>query len=175
DPWAKVSQIVKDSDEGMCSAWVEEVQNTLLLAGLFSAVVTSFAVESQKLLQPDPAVASVLLLAKISSQLGNNDIASTIATPFQNRNSSSQSVRINALIYFSLTLSLGTALVGIITLQWIRSYKQTDHRSHKVYLSSRHARYEGLMTWKVPAIISALPLILQASLIIFFIALIDFL
>lgn len=31
DPWAKVSQIVKDSDEGMCSAWVEEVQNTLLL------------------------------------------------------------------------------------------------------------------------------------------------
>ncbi|KAF9046205.1 hypothetical protein BJ165DRAFT_1345425, partial [Panaeolus papilionaceus] len=174
---------VQDYDDKMCNAWVEEIQNILIFAGLFSAVVTAFAVETQQLLQPDPGVASVLLLAHLSAHLANSSTSTstigTIVAPFQqsaSENNPIQSLRINALIFFSLVLSLGTALVGIISLQWIRSYKQPGpSQTNKERISLRHTRYESLMHWKVPQIISALPLVLQASLIIFFAGLIDFL
>ncbi|KAF9049051.1 hypothetical protein BJ165DRAFT_1343622, partial [Panaeolus papilionaceus] len=148
-------------------------------AGLFSAVVTAFAIETQKLLQPDPTVASVLLLAQLSSSLlGSNtswDSINAIAAPFQNNSNTTQSLRINVLVYLSLILSLGTALVGIIALQWIRSYGRYESQSHKDHLALRHIRYQSLIQGSVPEIISALPLILQAALIIFFAGLIDFL
>ncbi|KAF9522891.1 hypothetical protein CPB83DRAFT_776354, partial [Crepidotus variabilis] len=42
-------------DKARCDAWKDEVQNLLIFAGLFSAVVTAFVVESAKSLQTDPA------------------------------------------------------------------------------------------------------------------------
>ncbi|KAF9049050.1 hypothetical protein BJ165DRAFT_1464190 [Panaeolus papilionaceus] len=178
DPWTKVAQMVTDLDEGMCNAWNEEIQNILLFSGLFSAVATAFAIETQTSLQPDPAVASVLLLAHLSSQLGNSSSVSTvnaIISPFQSTGDPIQPLRINVLIYLSLVLSLGTALVGIIALQWIRSYRSSEPLAPQDRISLRHTRYESLIKWKVPEIISALPIILQASLIIFFTGLIEFL
>ncbi|PPQ72562.1 hypothetical protein CVT24_004891, partial [Panaeolus cyanescens] len=177
DPWEKAGSLVKDYDDNMCGAWVEEIENILIFAGLFSAVVTAFAVETQKLLQPDPNVASVVLLAHIANQLptANASFTSQILTPFLSPNDTFQSLRINTFIFVSLVLSLGTALIGIISLQWIRSYRKREILSHQDQLCVRQSRHEGLIKWKVPEIISYLPLVLQVSLVIFFAGLIDFL
>ncbi|KAF9051627.1 hypothetical protein BJ165DRAFT_902348 [Panaeolus papilionaceus] len=176
DPWEQAANVVQEYDDTMCGAWVDEIQNILIFAGLFSAVVTAFAIETYQSLQADPAVATVLLLAQISSQLGTNStLVDPIVAPFQEPEDASQAFRINALVFVSLILSLGTALVGIIALQWIRAFRKRESLSNQDRLSVRHSRYEGLIAWRVPEIITSLPLVLQLSLVIFFIALIDFL
>ncbi|PPQ99254.1 hypothetical protein CVT24_009299, partial [Panaeolus cyanescens] len=176
DSWEQTSNIVKDYDDTLCDAWVDEIQNILIFAGLFSAIVTAFAIETYQSLEADPAVATVLLLAQISNQLGtNSSIVDPIVAPFQEPENPSQAFRINALVFVSLILSLGVALVGIIALQWIRAFRKRESLSHRDYLSVRHSRYQGLIAWRVPEIITSLPLVLQLSLVIFFVALIDFL
>ncbi|KAF9053036.1 hypothetical protein BJ165DRAFT_1607801 [Panaeolus papilionaceus] len=160
DPWEKVYRTVKEHDDTMCNAWMDEIQNLLILAGLFSGIVTAFVIETQKLLQEDPTTTSALFLAHIASQLAAN---------------STHAFRINALFFLSLVVSLSTALFGILVLQWIRSYRKQETLSYPDLLGLRQCRYEGLMTWKVPQIVSVLPILLQFGLVVFFTGLVDFL
>ncbi|PPQ66386.1 hypothetical protein CVT24_007215 [Panaeolus cyanescens] len=179
DPWEKSLQTVKDFDNGMCDAWVDEIQYMLVyvgsFAGLFSAVVATFAVETQKLLQPDPAITTVILLSQVAAQLGSNaTLVEALSEPFQDI-SPAEALRINALMTVSLILSLGVALLGIMVLQWIRSYRKHENISIQGQLCIRQSRYDGLIAWKVPEIITSLPVILlQLSLVLFFVGLIDF-
>ncbi|KAF9042945.1 hypothetical protein BJ165DRAFT_1415735 [Panaeolus papilionaceus] len=164
DPWEHTADLVQKHDDNMCDAWVDEIQYILIFAGLFSAIVTAFAIETQKLLQTDPAVTSILLLAQLTNHLGVNSTPPATLSAFKDTSTSSQPLRINVLIFTSLILSLGTALVGILVLQWIRSYRKTDPLSH-----------QDQLCWKVPSLISFLPIFLQLSLVVFFVGLIDFL
>ncbi|PPR06293.1 hypothetical protein CVT24_001099 [Panaeolus cyanescens] len=176
DPWEKTMQMINEHDDDMCDMWDGEIQNLLVFSGLFSAVVTAFAVETQKLLEADPDKATVLLLAQLVGQRSANaTMTESISEPFQNPNSPSQTFRVNAFIFTSLVLSLGTALVGIIALQWIRSYRSSESASDRERISLRQIRYAALVKWKIPTIISYLPLLLGIALLIFFIGLIDFL
>ncbi|CAA7260599.1 unnamed protein product [Cyclocybe aegerita] len=177
DPWRKCNQLVKDFDDARCERWKDEVQNLLIFAGLFSAVVTAFAVETQRLLQEDPDATAVLLLAQIATQMSQNtsappDPVQTTLIPFT---ATLQSIRINILIFLSLVLSLATVLFGILTLQWIREFQRKENVSHVEMLIIRQVRFEGLTKWKVPQIISLLPVLLQTALVLFFAGLIDFL
>ncbi|KIM36337.1 hypothetical protein M413DRAFT_33824, partial [Hebeloma cylindrosporum] len=101
--------------------WTEEVQNLLIFAGLFSAVVTSFVVESSKDLQPD---SNTLLLSHIATLIDNATKGTVSNVPQIQFSPSPSSYRINALWFASLVLSLATVLVGIVSLQWIREHQQ---------------------------------------------------
>ncbi|KAF9047885.1 hypothetical protein BJ165DRAFT_1126051 [Panaeolus papilionaceus] len=181
DPWENTFKTVKELDDTMCDDWVEEIQSILIFAGLFSAVVTAFAVETQKLLQPDTGIGTIVLLAQLAStQSESNSSAhtdpSSITAPYlDSLNTPSQSLRINTFIFVSLILSLGTALVGTLSLQWIRSYRKREANPYPDQLAIRYNRYVGLVGWKVPEIITSLSLIIQVSLVIFFVGIIDFL
>lgn len=147
-------------------------------AGLFSAAVTAFTIESYKWLQQDPQETSAHLLAFIALQLGNSSapglpIFSSISP--QPTAISTSEVRINVLWFLSLTLSLTTVLVGILCLQWLREYRRDAALPHKDAVALRQMRYEGLLQWHVPEILSTLPLLLQLSLILFFGGLLDLL
>ncbi|KAF9478479.1 hypothetical protein BDN70DRAFT_808714, partial [Pholiota conissans] len=96
-----------EADKLRCDAWKEEVQTLLIFAGLFSAVVTAFLIESYKFLLPDPNDAIIGLLTQIAngpnttfSQPNSNLAASFTQTP--------SSVRINVFWFISLILSLAT-------------------------------------------------------------------
>ena len=60
-------------------------------------------------------------------------------------------------------------------MQWLREYRHYDPLTHKDALLLRHMRYEGLIRWKVPVILSLLPTLLQAALVFFFIGILDLL
>lgn len=77
-------------------------------------------------------------------------------------------VRINILWFLSLTLSMATVLIGILCMQWLQEFGRDAARSHKDAIAIRQMRYEGLYQWKVPMILSLLPLLLQLSLVLFF-------
>ncbi|KDR66611.1 hypothetical protein GALMADRAFT_1147836, partial [Galerina marginata CBS 339.88] len=97
DPWDILLKPRMDEDKIRCQAWKEEVNNLLIFAGLFSAVVTAFVAESYKTLQPDPNSAVVDLLSRIATRLDNplNEVSPmTSAASFSPPPSS---IRINIL------------------------------------------------------------------------------
>lgn len=204
DPFEALLQPLLDQDTKQCDAWKDEVQNILILvclfvpdmcaafnefmncvrfktqAGLFSAVVTAFIIESYQKLQPDSGDQTVALLLQISQQLATMQNATAVVTLASASDSSfvpsSSDVRINIFWFISLVLSLTVALVGIVTLQWLREHQRYDKDlNSKQRLAIYHARSQGLHRWFVPQIFATLPLLLQLALVLFFVGLLDFL
>ncbi|TFK44089.1 hypothetical protein BDQ12DRAFT_717277 [Crucibulum laeve] len=176
--WEKCYQLVEKHDKEMCDAWKDEIDKLLIFAGLFSATVTAFTVESYQWLSEAPQDKSVRLLEQlISVQLyqisPNASIPNiTISDPFT---VSDSAVRINIYWFLSLTLSMATVLIGILAMQWLREFQRDAGRSHKGAIALRQMREEGLIAWKVPYILSTLPLLLQLAFILFFAGVVELL
>ncbi|KIK59939.1 hypothetical protein GYMLUDRAFT_1000336, partial [Collybiopsis luxurians FD-317 M1] len=78
---------------------------------------------------------------------------------------------INGLFFASLSLSLATALLSVLVKQWLQAYSSISSGNAKERAVIRQFRFSGLEKWKVPEIIGILPLILHASLALFFVGL----
>ncbi|KAG2019744.1 hypothetical protein CC2G_005157 [Coprinopsis cinerea AmutBmut pab1-1] len=171
-------KLVEKLDTVKCEAWKDEIQNLLLFAGLFSAIVTGFSVEATKSLQDSPDDISIQLLARITSQLDESLNATGSIRPIPRIPSFAQpanATRVNILWSVSLTLSLGVATISILCLQWLREYQRQDpSRPDEDALASRYVREESLKMWRVPLIISILPIILLTGLALFLIGLVDY-
>ncbi|KAF9474519.1 hypothetical protein BDN70DRAFT_815571, partial [Pholiota conissans] len=177
DPWEVLLKPEIEADQVRCDSWKEEVQNLLIFAGLFSSVVTSFVINSYQTLQQGPNDVIIGLLFHIASGLDTSSPFPPSVDPTQILSPFSptvSSVRINALWFISLILSLTTVLIGTIALQWLREHQYYPGCSAKEKLTILHMRTEALEAWHVPQIFSALPLMLQAALILFLAGLIDF-
>lgn len=85
------------------------------------------------------------------------------------------SERINILWFVSLSLSLATVSIGIVCMQWLREFQRDANLPPKDSVALRQMRYEGLLKWRVPGILRALPLLLQGGLVIFLAGLLDLL
>lgn len=86
-------------------------------------------------------------------------------------------IRVNCLFLSSLICSLVAVFLAMNARTWVREYRRgldlvpvPEERELR-----RHYRYEGLLRWKMPEIIAALPIVLHISLLLFFAALIDYL
>nr|VWO99572.1 APH domain-containing protein [Ganoderma boninense] len=179
DAWASCVKALRDYDEHIVKGWKEDVDSLLVFAGLFSAVLTAFNIESYKLLQEDPTETSAALLAQISAQLASNSgnarsalSQSTSSSPFRADN---RSIRINILWFSSLVLSLVSASIGILTKQWMREYMSNTASSHRENARIRQLRHEGFVRWNVPLTIALLPILLQIAMALFFAGLLDLL
>ncbi|KAF8181070.1 hypothetical protein BJ912DRAFT_882517, partial [Pholiota molesta] len=170
DPWTTLLTPELEADTLRCNAWKDE-------AGLFSAVVTTFVVESYKLLLPDPNDAITGLLFHIASGLNNTSpfppavSPDSILAPFSQ---TSSAIRINVFWFISLILSLTTVLVGTIALQWLREHQSYGGYSSKEKLAMLHMRSEAIEAWYLRQVFAVLPLLLQAALVLFLAGLIDF-
>lgn len=129
--------------------------------------MTAFCLESFKWLSRDSTDSTNSLLLIISQQLSNSSApaASNVVEAFR---PTSYNVQINVLYFLSLTLALSVSSVCILGKQWIREYQQDVSGSTVDALRVRQARFEALHAWKVPHILAALPVILQAALLLFF-------
>ncbi|KAJ7616142.1 hypothetical protein DFH06DRAFT_948232, partial [Mycena polygramma] len=67
--WAVYVSEAENYDKGLVESWKSDMQGMLIFAGLFSASLTAFLVESYKTLTPDSGGETVRLLAQISQQL----------------------------------------------------------------------------------------------------------
>ncbi|KAF8988906.1 hypothetical protein BDZ89DRAFT_882817, partial [Hymenopellis radicata] len=85
-------------------------------------------------------------------------------------------VCVNGLWFTSLTLSLTTALIAVLTKQWIHQYmsfSQTGGPRERTQL--RQSRADNFEAWNVPVIIGLLPVMMHVALGVFLAGLIIFL
>ncbi|KAF8153910.1 hypothetical protein B0H34DRAFT_70151 [Crassisporium funariophilum] len=175
DPWKVCLDRVWDQDNTKCEAWKDEVQNLLIFAGLFSAVVTAFVIESYKSLQPDPNDTIILLLREIAKQNSGTN-TTTASSPCRAFAPSPSSIRVNIFWFLSLITSLTVVLVGTVALQWLREYQRySSELSPKEAYARRTLRLQGLEAWHVPEVFTGLPVLFHLALAFFFAGIIDFL
>ncbi|PSS37169.1 hypothetical protein PHLCEN_2v1042 [Hermanssonia centrifuga] len=163
--------------------WKDELGNLLIFAGLFSAVVTSFTVASLAFLQDDPADTSAKVLTQISLQLsslsfitvpGFINSTSPITTPQKAVTAFSptkDAVTVNILWVTSLTLGLVAAFFAIMVQQWLRRMPLPPHLTTRQSIRMRYVRFDSLILWQVPGIVTLLPLLLQVAVVLFLVGL----
>ncbi|KAI0758598.1 hypothetical protein BC629DRAFT_1295748, partial [Irpex lacteus] len=170
--WAALYSMIKETDEGKVRDAKEDIDTVLVFAGLFSAVLTAFVIESYKRLSPDSASQTLAVMKQISLQIANSTYHPLMAnTPPQAFQPSNTDICVNALWFASLILSLTTASIGILVKQWLREYLSLHNPSPRARLRIRHYREPELRRWKVFEIAAVLPFLQQLSLALFFVGL----
>ena len=108
------------------------------------------------------------ILLAISRQIANPSFPSAKQADHSAFSPSRFAVQINVLYFISLTLALSVASVCILGKQWIREFQKDIPGSSRGEVRVRQARFDSLQKWRVPHILAALPVILQAALLLFF-------
>ncbi|KAF9256187.1 hypothetical protein L218DRAFT_911627, partial [Marasmius fiardii PR-910] len=140
---------VNTLEEDSVKGYKEDIDTLLVFAGLFSAVVTAFAVESYHLLPYSPPIPQP---------------------------PDPSFVRINAFWFLSLTLALVDALFGLLCKQWVREHeRQTRTHTPSQALALRWLRHQSFEKWHVPTILASLPILLEIALFLFFVGVLDLL
>ncbi|KAF5360160.1 hypothetical protein D9758_011365 [Tetrapyrgos nigripes] len=177
DPWEYCMKRVDNYDDEMCRGWNEDIDTLLVFAGLFSASSTAFLIESYHWLQDDPGDVTVQLLTQLTVLIANSTnqpIPTHNSSPFQNNTLAA--VRINTAWFLSLLLALAAVSLGILCKQWLREHRRdTPTSSPKETLELRQIRHESFEKWHIPLLFSAMPLLLQLALVLFFAGVLDLL
>ncbi|KAG8750654.1 hypothetical protein FRC14_000329 [Serendipita sp. 396] len=169
-------------DIEMTEGWRDTIDVLLVFAGLFSAVVTTFVAQTSQSLQPDYGQMSASLLTElVGLQRALMNGSSPVQVPSSSQNITTDFVAdsldrwVNGLWFTSLSLSLSTALFSVLIKQWIQNYVSTLTGDVRGRVRTRQFRYNGLEQWYIRGIIGLLPVMMHASLFIFFIGLVMFL
>ncbi|KAG6818748.1 hypothetical protein H0H93_002156 [Arthromyces matolae] len=185
--WSLYVKESEQHDRNMTETWKASMDSTLIFAGLFSAVVTGFLIDSYKLLKADPndkvmdLLSQTLAVQIYSASLNTSAIplpttvtANPSESPF---NPPASAVALNILWFLSLSCSLAASLCVILVQKWIRDYL---HRVEEPKQPQQRARVRGLLffgsdKWKFEKLIAFIPSLLHISLFFFFAGLCIFL
>ncbi|KAI0718785.1 hypothetical protein C8T65DRAFT_638113 [Cerioporus squamosus] len=173
--WTEAAEAVKASYEQLLGRWKEEMDTLLVYAGVSSAVLTAFNVESYHLLQPDPSDPTLVVLRQISAQLNGY----TLTPPFLNTTHTTRpadltpgpfqppasAVWLNTLWFASLVFSFASALLALFVKQWI--YEAMVGGTSRESARLRQYRLNGLLKWRVGTIVVVLPILLQLASVLF--------
>ncbi|KAJ7608915.1 hypothetical protein DFH06DRAFT_189829, partial [Mycena polygramma] len=176
--WAVYVSEAEKYDRSLVESWKSDMEGMLIFAGLFSASLTAFLIESYKTLTPDPGDTTAIILAQISLQLAASANGTKYhvpsPTPFT---TPASSLVCNVLWFISLGLSLTCALIATLLEQWARDLlHRADMRSAPVIRARVFSfLYYGLKRFRMHTVVEIIPLLLHASLLLFFIGLIAFL
>lgn len=175
ESWDKCAKLAKEYDRGLCEAYREQIDTLLVFAGLFSAVVTAFTTESYQWLGRQPSAAPDQMLAQLLAALYQHNATVPPPAAAVSAVSDGAASRINTCWFLSLTLSLSSALVGILAKQWIREYERDAGRTRPDALAIRQMKFAGLEAWHVAGVVASVPLILQMALALFLMGVLELL
>ncbi|KAL1716146.1 hypothetical protein EV715DRAFT_265481 [Schizophyllum commune] len=175
---ARVWRVLLDEgrayDATMLPRFRDHLDVDLVFAGLFSAIVTTFVVQTSQPSQPDSGDTTLAYLSELiaiqrawANNMSVNDVpaADPVMTP-------GLSPWINRCWFLSLVFSLFAAFGAVVVRQWLQEYESDIAGSPRRRALIRHYRHIGLKKWKVDLIVPILPMLLHVSLLLFFIGLI---
>ncbi|KAL1677194.1 hypothetical protein EV122DRAFT_279317 [Schizophyllum commune] len=175
--WHVLLDEAQTYDADLVTGWRDTLDVLLVFTGLFSAVVTTFVVQSSQALQPDYAQISVTLLAEMmalqrawASGSSIDDVPRS-SLALDAVTASSLDYWCNGLWYTSLALSMSAALIAVLVKQWLLAYNSNVSGTPKHQALARQFRLIGVERWNVPLIVGLLPMLLHVSLLLFFVGL----
>ncbi|KAJ7143670.1 hypothetical protein C8R46DRAFT_919548, partial [Mycena filopes] len=179
--WAVYISEADKYDKSLVESWRGNMDGMLIFAGLFSASLTAFIIESYKTLTPDSGDTTAALLKQISGQLAASASGTTFEVPpqatFVGNTPGVSSVVCNVLWFTSLGFSLACALVATLVEQWARDFIQRAEMRPSPIKRARifSYLYYGLKRFNMHLVVEVVPLLLHMSLVLFFAGLIAFL
>lgn len=165
--WDVYNNEARKVDIEFVKDWKDSLNSLLLFAAIFAAVLTAFVIESKKLLEQDQTEVLVDMTIAYFNNRGN---LSNIAFSRPDFEPTFTAISINCLLFASLGASLLSALVSVVALQWVGDYDAAITRggsSPEERAKRRQFRYAGVVNWKMGEIIATLPLLLYASVALF--------
>ncbi|KIM45475.1 hypothetical protein M413DRAFT_341491 [Hebeloma cylindrosporum] len=144
----------------------------LVFTGLFSAVLTTFIIQSYQQMLPDPAETTNALLSQLIAELRSSSVlnitGAEIISATTGSEPTSREIRwVNGLWFAALSCSLSAALVSMFAKQWIQP-KPNVSGSPRYRARQRQRWYTQLQDWHVFVVINGLPLLLHVALLLFF-------
>ncbi|KAK0441411.1 hypothetical protein EV421DRAFT_732028 [Armillaria borealis] len=180
--WRTHEDESRNHDSNMVEQFRDSVNLLLVSAGLFSAVVTAFVVQSSQNLRPDYAAMSASLLYELvliqRAATVNGSSVNVITSPLNPSIAfvpATTDIWVNGLWFTSLFLSLTTALVAVLVKQWLHRYVVLPSGTPRDCSLIRQFRYAGFRKWHVQTIIGLLPVVIHLALTIFLVGLVVFL
>ncbi|KAL1733737.1 hypothetical protein EV714DRAFT_203665 [Schizophyllum commune] len=174
---ARVWSVYNDEAQIVDGEMVKGLNGTLdvllVFAGLFSAVVTTFVVQSSQALGPDYAQITASLMYELvqiqrATASGTSRDVPMSSLTFDSGTTQTTDLWVNGLWLTSLMFALLTALVSVLAKQWIQYYSSLSGGSPRDRAHLRQYRFKGFERWKVRAIIGFLPVLLTVALLLFF-------
>ncbi|KAJ7133704.1 hypothetical protein C8R43DRAFT_643626 [Mycena crocata] len=176
--WSVYITEAEKYDKALVESWRGDMDGMLIFAGLFSASLTAFIIESYKTLIPDASESTAALLDRISQQLAASASGTVFnITPTPAFIVPATSVICNTLWFIGLGLSLACALIATLVEQWARDFVQKAEMRPSPVIRSRifSYLYYGLKRFNMHILVDLVPLLLHMSLVLFFAGLVAFL
>ena len=138
--------------------------------GLFAAFLSAFLVFLIPLLQPNSTDVALDALIHISQQLSNSTTPAFVPTSFQ---VSPTAVVVNMLFFLSLALVLIDAFLAMLVKGWLQEFDRGWRKYTVAHLRAqeRERRLQELERWKLPELVTLLPMLIQGALMLFCIGL----
>ncbi|KAG8946598.1 hypothetical protein FRC03_001332 [Tulasnella sp. 419] len=172
--WSVYNKEAEEFDAEMLRAWNDSLDVLLIFAGLFSAVNTAFIIESYKGLNPDPAEITNTLLRLLITH--RNDNITLTAEDLHPTELNPSALSTNYIFFASLYSSLSAAFGAVTAKQWLTEYSHKGPaKAPHVLGLHRSMKFRGLERWHFQFVIDLLPILLQLSLVLFLIGVVDFL
>ncbi|KAJ7653027.1 hypothetical protein B0H17DRAFT_993754, partial [Mycena rosella] len=179
--WSVYISEAEKYDKALVERWRSDMEGILIFAGLFSASLTAFLIESYRTLTPDQGQLAVALLAQISHQLAvgssNSSAFELPAAIIGGSSPTAASLTCNILWFISLCLSLSCALIATLVEQWARDFIQATEMRPSPITRARifSYLYYGVQKFSMHSVVELIPLLLHSSLIFFLAGLVAFL
>ncbi|KAG8705234.1 hypothetical protein FRC09_003082 [Ceratobasidium sp. 395] len=177
--WPAYLEEAFERDSEMLDAWHKTLDVLLIFAALFSSILSQFLASTSSMLQPDTSGQSAMLLAELvkMNTPGFNATLTPVTPPdvIIAFSSPAGARWVNGLWFMSLGLSLTAALAAVLSKEWLAAYVSDRPTQPKKRALQRQRRRESLDRWMLPAMISLLPMLMHAALLVFFTGLIIFL
>ncbi|TCD63791.1 hypothetical protein EIP91_004942 [Steccherinum ochraceum] len=177
--WTLYNEKAKTHDNVLVTRINSSMDSILIFAGLFSAVVTAFLIESYQSLNQDPTDVASFYLAQLASEVAQLSGRAAIGPPSQPPPFSvdAQSVAVNILWALSLIASLACALGATLIQSWTTRYQRVVSQSPDVVTRARDRAwyFDGLKQSQMEAFASGVPAVLHLSLFLFLAGLVVFL
>ncbi|KAK6978060.1 hypothetical protein R3P38DRAFT_3411301, partial [Favolaschia claudopus] len=167
--WTAYQTLADEYDKEFQARYGDDLNTSLIFAGLFSAVSSAFIIQIQTQFQPDSNGPIQITLALLNQN--GSSIPSQLSTD-SNTAPSTLVVISQCLLYVSLFSTLMAALLAVLGKQWLLHYDSVGQRGTIIERGmDRQRKFDGIKQWNFELVMQSFPLLLQLALLLFAIAL----
>ncbi|KAF9643512.1 hypothetical protein BDM02DRAFT_1442062 [Thelephora ganbajun] len=155
-----------DFDRDYAGKYDEDLNTSLIFAGLFSAVSSAFIIDVQSKLEPSSNDLTAAYLRILIHTMNNSLFPDEDPSSITWTGPPANIVTIQSLLYASLATSLFAAFLGMLGKQWVSRYLRNHGGSAVDKSRDRQRKLDGLKEWRFYLAIESLPVVLQLALLL---------